>query len=110
MIIPSSRLQLSYQDLEDMFNAALEREIQEWQIKKNEFFKNLSNRDSLVIGNNIPTGVFKIWLDVPKNMVSFENLNKLLFDCSESGWDVESEWQEDERTGADQIYFLIKKK
>jgi hypothetical protein len=57
----------------------------------------------------MPEPMFQIWLNLPKNLVSFENLNKLLHDCSESGWEVESKWQENERTGADQIYFLIKK-
>jgi len=57
----------------------------------------------------MPSTSFQIWLKLPKNLVSYENLNKLLFDCSESGWNVESKWQEDERTGEEQIYFLVTK-
>ena len=109
MIISSSELQISYQNLEDMFNLALEREIKEWVREKNEFFKDPFNDEERVTGKYMPSPVFQIWLKLPKNLVSSENLNKLLFDCSESGWEVESEWLKNERTGEDQIYFLIKK-
>jgi len=109
MIISADKLQISYQNLEDMFNLALEKEIKEWEREKNEFFKDPFNDEGRVTGKYMPSPVFQIWLKLPKNLVSFENLNKLLFDCSESGWEVESKWQENERTGEDQIYFLIKK-
>ena len=109
MIISASNLCISYQNLEDMFNAALEKEIKEWEKEKDEFFKDPFNDEGRVTGKYMPSAVFQIWLKIPRNLVSYENLNKLLFDCSESGWDVESKWQENERTGEDQIYFLIKK-
>lgn len=109
MIISSSELQISYQNLEDMFNRALQKEISKWQKEKDEFFKDPFNDKGRVTGKYIPSAVFQIWLKIPKNLVSYENLNKLLFDCSEFGWNVESKWQEDERTGEEQIYFLVTK-
>ena len=109
MIISSSELQISYQNLEDMFNRALQREISEWRKEKDEFFKDPFNDEGGATGKYMPSSVFQIWLKLPKNLVSYENLNKLLFDCSESGWNVESKWQEDERTGEEQIYFLVTK-
>lgn len=109
MIISSSELQISYQNLEDMFNRALQREISEWRKEKDEFFKDPFNDEGRVTGKYMPSTSFQILLKLPKNLVSSENLNKLLFDCSESGWDVESKWQENERTGEEQIYFLVTK-
>ena len=46
MIISSSELQISYQNLEDMFNRALQREISEWRKEKDEFFKDPFNDDA----------------------------------------------------------------
>ena len=109
MIISSSELQISYQNLEDMFNRALQREISEWRKEKDEFFEDPFNDKGRLTGRYMPSASFQIWLKLPKNLVSSENLNKLLFDCSESGWNVESKWQEDERTGEEQIYFLVTK-
>ena len=109
MIISASELQISYQNLEDMFNRALQKEILEWRKEKDEFFEDPFNDEGRATGKYMPSPVFQIWLKLPKNLVSYDNLNKLLFDCSESGWEVESKWQENERTGEDQIYFLIKK-
>ena len=109
MIISASELQISYQNLEDMFNRALQKEISEWRKEKDEFFKDPFNDEGRVPGKYMPSPVFKIWLKLPKNLVSYENLNKLFFDCSESGWNVKSEWQEDERTREDKIYFLVTK-
>lgn len=109
MIISSSELQISYQNLEDMFNRALQIEISEWRKEKDEFFRDPFNNEGRVTGKYMPSAVFQIWLKLPKNLVSDENLNKLLLDCSESGWNVKSKWQDDERTGEEQIYFLVTK-
>ena len=109
MIISSSELQISYQNLEDMFNKALQKEISEWRKEKDEFFEDPFNDKGRLTGRYLPSTSFQIWLKLPKNLVSAENLNKLLFDCSESGWNVESKWQENERTGEEQIYFLVTK-
>ena len=109
MIISSSELQISYQNLEDMFNIALQKEILEWRKEKDEFFRDPFNNEGRVTGKYMPSVVFQIWLKLPKNLVSDENLNKLLFDCSESSWNVKSKWQDDERTGEEQIYFLVTK-
>ena len=109
MIIQASNLHISYQNLEDMFNAALEKEIKAWVKEKDEFFKDPFNDEGRVTGKYMPEAVFQIWLKIPRNLVTFELLNNLLGDCAQSGWEVESKWQTDERTGEDQIYFLVKK-
>ena len=54
MIISSSELQISYQNLEDMFNIALQKEISEWRKEKDEFFRDPFNNEGRVTGKYMP--------------------------------------------------------
>lgn len=112
MIISAATVRISYQDLENLFNSALEREIKEWENEKKEYFNDPFNNEGRVFftGKYLSGANFQIWLKVPKNLVTAELINTLLKDIDEAGWNVEFKWQEDEHTGEDTMYFFIKKK
>lgn len=110
MIISAATVRISYQDLENLFNAALEREIKKWENEKNEFFADPFNNEYFFTGKYLSGANFQIWLKIPKNLVPSDLINTLLKDIDEAGWHAEVKWQEDERTGEDTMYFFIKKK
>lgn len=110
MIINSDKLSLSYEELETIFNAALQKEMQDWEKEKNIFFSHLSNGEERSSGEYIPEPVFRLWLDIPKKLVNGEIYNKLRLAIKSAGWEIVSyTWQEDERTLDDKLYIHIKK-
>lgn len=111
MVTNSSNLYVSYSELESMFNAALEQEINEWKEEKEKFFKDPFNKSKRNTGNYMPDANFKIWLAIPMNLVCDENFRGLKEAIEKAGWIVNRyEWLKDERTGEDKLFIHILKK
>jgi len=111
MITNSNHLFVSYDELESLFNEALEIEIKEWKEEKERFFKDPFNKKQRNTGNYMPNAIFRLWLTIPKNLVTTETFNKLKNEIENAGWTIHDyRWRKDERTEEDQIFIHIEKK
>ena len=109
MITPSSTCSISYNELECLFNKHLEKAIENWEKEKKTFIENPFNKENTIAGNHMPNAYFNIWLDIPRNMVTSVDLNKLLMSCENAGWGCSARWVENDRTGDEQLYFIVNK-
>lgn len=105
MIVPANSIELTYSELESLFSAALNKEIKEWKSKKDEFIKNPFNN---AVYHHIPTPEFRIWVTVSRKLVNNQTARDLIKNIRAQGWTINKcEWLHDERTGADQMFFVI---
>ena len=110
MIISSDNFFLTYDELEELFNKALMQETDNWYKEKQDFLADPFNASNSPIGSYMPNTCFQVWLKIDKNVVSRENEDKLKNNIIEAGWQVHTfKWQEDERTGSEQLYICIVK-
>lgn len=110
MITSSQKLTLSYENLEKLFNKALEKEIKEWEKEKDEYVSDPYNIQGKVTGVYMPSSSIQVWLKIPKETCTKEVLKQLKKNIKLSGWKIRHfEWQINERTHATQLYVCIKK-
>ena len=110
MITNSSKVSLTYEELEKLFNDSLDKEISEWKKEKDAFIADSQNSEGKITGKHMPAANFQIWIKIPVVLCPNEILNRLKSNIESAGWSIkECEWQINERTGSEQLYLYIRK-
>jgi len=110
MIIGADNFFITYDELEELFNKALLKETDNWYKEKQDFLADPFNTSNRVTGSYMPNTCFQVWLKIDKNLVSQDHEEMLKNNIIAGGWQIEQfEWQEDERTGSEQLYICIVK-
>ena len=73
MIIGTDNFFITYDELEELFNKALMKEMDEWYKEKQDFLADPFNTANSPIGSYMPNTCFQVWLKIDKNLVSREN-------------------------------------
>lgn len=103
-VISAKQFLYSVDELIDIFNSLLQHEI----TKELEFRKKIINKGPEHF-DMLDGSVISIWMNVDRGFVSKETEKVFKDEITNSDWNiVEYKWQEDERTGLDQIYIRVK--
>ena len=112
MIINSNQIVVTYNEVEDLFNSHLKREIAEWEEEKTKYIEDVAR--SMLIRQEpctyMPDSTFRIWLDLTKQTVQEETIERLREEIEKAGWKVDAMgFQKNDRTQFEQLFVVITK-
>jgi hypothetical protein len=110
MIKSASDFKVTLEEVESIFNAFIEKELENFENEKKRFLEEV-NKTGEVTRSYMPYPQCSVWLTIPRTTIERETEEALLADVEKAGWDVVVwKWQEDERTGKDQLYINVRAK
>ena len=112
MIISSNQVIVTYNEIEELFNSHLKREIEEWENEKNTYIKDVAK--SMLMHQEpctyMPECTFRMWLDLAPQMVQQESVEKLKDEIEKAGWKVDTmKFEKNDRTQIEQMFIVIRK-